>query len=251
MTADSLSNPIDALMERASRELFETRYFDAAALCVEALHQARAADDFARMARICLPLQEARRWIRQTALDTGEVRVIAKSSDVPDPLVPGCYLVQPPLVGVDARQLRWQAWEAGVPVFVLCREPMNREGLWPIVGVGERVVRVRIDPPENVHRIAEPPRGVTGDRIEGPIDASWFAEAGEALGDRAIADAIAMGEESDPPAWRVDDLLDLIEAAPEHEKLIQALGRACKDAIGTTTPADVRRRRGIDDPYSF
>jgi len=226
------ANPIDELMERASRTLYETRYFDAAALCVEGLMQARASDDFARMARICLPLQEARRWIRQTALDTGAVRMIARASDLTDPFEPGCYLVQPPMVGVDARQLRWRVWEAGVPVFVLCREPTTREGLCPIVGVGERVVRVRLDEPEQT-------------------DASWFAEAGEALGDRAIVDAEAAGEADDPPAWRVDDLLDRIEAAPDHEKLIQALARACKDAIGTTTPADRRRRRGFDDPRSF
>jgi hypothetical protein len=251
VTADSLTNPIDALMERASRELFETRYFDAAALCMEALLQARAKDDFARMARICLPLQEARRWIRQEALDSGVVRVIARGSDVPDPFSAGCYLVQPPMVGVDARQLRWRAWEAGAPVFVLCREPMNRDGLWPIVGVGERVVRVRIDPPINAERVTGEGRGPTGDRVEGPIDPAWFAQAGEVLGDRAIADAMAAGEAGDPPAWRVDDLLDLVEAAPEHEKLLQALASVCKEAVGTVTPTDRRRRRGLDDPRSF
>ncbi|MEM9372843.1 MAG: hypothetical protein AAGA55_04290 [Planctomycetota bacterium] len=251
MTAESLTNPIDRLMERASRELFETRYFDAAESCVDALRMARSGDDFARMARICLPLQEARRWIRQTALDTGSVRVVADSAHLPEPLGPGCYLVEPPLVGIDGRRLRQHAWREGVAVAVLCREPMNRQGLWPIVGVGERVVRVRIDPPSNVRRVAEPPRGPTGDRIEGEIDPAWFAEAGEALGDRAIVDAEAAGDEHDPPAWRVDDLLDLLEAAPDHEKLVQSLARACREAVGTTTPTDLRRRRGMDDPNSF
>ncbi len=251
MTSEAAANPIDTLMERASRALAETRYFDAATLCTEALRQARAADDFGRMARICLPLQEARRWIRQTALETGPIRVIAGAKDIPDPLVPGCYLFQPPLVGVDARQFRLQAWERGVPVFVLCREPMNREGLWPVVGVGEKVARVRIGPPAGVERAEGPGRPVTGDRIVAPITPEWFSDAGEALGDRAILDAESAGEPDDPPAWRVDDYLDRLEACPEHEKFLQALARACRAAMGTTTPPDRRRRRGLDDPNAF
>ncbi len=251
MTSEAAANPIDTLMERASRALAETRYFDAATLCTEALRQARAADDFGRMARICLPLQEARRWIRQTALETGPIRLIAGAKDIPDPLVPGCYLFQPPLVGVDARQFRLQAWERGVPVFVLCREPMNREGLWPVVGVGEKVARVRIAPPAGVERAEGPGRPVTGDRIVGPITPEWFSDAGEALGDRAMLDAESAGEPDDHPAWRVDDYLDRLEACPEHEKFLQALARACRAAMGTTTPPDRRRRRGLDDPNAF
>ena len=248
MTSEAAANPIDSLMERASLALAETRYFDAATLCTEALRQARAADDFGRMARICLPLQEARRWIRQTALEAAPVRPIASVRDLPDPLLPGCYLFQPPLVGVDARQFRHQAWERGVPVFVLCREPMNREGLWPIVGVGETVARVRIDPPAVVERADGPDRPPTGDRIVGPITPEWFSHAGEAMGDRAILDAQRAAEPDDPPVWRVDDYLDRLEACPEHEKFLQALARACRAAVGTTTPPDRRRRRGLDDP---
>lgn len=244
-------NPIDAVMERASEMLAATRYFDAATLCVEALRQARAADDFGRMARICLPLQEARRWIRQEALDTGVVHVVGSTKDLPDQITPGCYLVQPPLVGIDARQLRHRVWEGGVPVFVLCREPMNRAGEWPIVGVGDRIARVRIEPPEQAERVEGEGRPMTGDRLTGPISSDWFAEAGEALGDRAIVDAEASAEPEDPLAWHVDDLLDYIEACPEHEKLLQALARTCKAAIGTATPEDRRRRRGQDNPFSF
>lgn len=245
------ANPIDALMEHACELLSETRYLEAASVCVDALRRARTADDFDRMARIVLPLQEARRWVRQTALDAGAVRVIASPKDLPDPVVPGCYLVQPPLVGIDARQLRERLWEAGVPVFVLCREPMNRAGLWPVVGVGERIARVRIDPPEQAQRVEGEGRPMTGDRIDGEIAPEWFALAGEELGDRAIVEAHAAGEDGDPPAWRVDDLLDYLDACPDHEKLLQALGEACRDAIGTTTPTDRRRRRGLDDPNAF
>ncbi|MCA9287483.1 MAG: hypothetical protein KDA05_02795, partial [Phycisphaerales bacterium] len=101
-----LDNPIDRLMERASKSLFATRYFEAARDAQNALRRARAAGDFERMARICLPLQEAHRQIRQAAESTGKVRLIAHASDVPRPLEPGCYLIQPPMIGADARVLR-------------------------------------------------------------------------------------------------------------------------------------------------
>ncbi|MCC5823565.1 MAG: hypothetical protein LAT64_10495 [Phycisphaerales bacterium] len=255
MNAPPSANAIDAMMERASQALASTEYFRAAELCLGALDLARRADDFGRMARICLPLQEARRWVRQEALDTGTVAVIARAEDLGDRPGPGCYLVQPPLIGVDARQIRQRAWAERIPVFVLCREPMTRDGQWPIVGVGERVARVRIDPPPGVVRWAEGdpgPRPMAGDRVTEAIHPDWFAAAGEALGDRAIVEAQASAEPGDPPGWLVDDFLDYLEACPEHEKFLQALAQAGRDAIGTTTPRDQRRRRGVGaDPFGF
>lgn len=252
MSTEASTNPIDAVMERASEALAATRYFEAAGLCRDALRQARNADDFGRMARICLPLQEARRWVRQEALDAGEVRVISTPVDLASGITPGCYLVQPPLVGIDARQLREQAWAAGVSVTVLCREPMTRAGLWPVCGVGERVARAQVEPPPGVERVEGPGRPMTGDRITGPVPVKWFSEAAEALGDRAIVDADAAGMPGDPLAWVVDDFLDRLEACPDHEKFLQALARACRAAIGSRTPKDRKRRRGVaDDPYGF
>lgn len=256
MTSRASANAVDALMEQASASLAETRYFHAAEECLRALALARRADDFGRMARICLPLQEARRWIRQEALDTGRVTVVTTPADLGTRPAPGCYLVQPPLIGIDARQIRQQSWAMQIPVFVLCREPRTRLEQWPIVGVGERVARVRIDPPPPpgvVRWTAESgvPRPMAGDLITAPISVDWFARAGEELGDQAIVEATASAEETDPPAWIVDDFLDYLEACPEHEKFMQALAAACRDAVGTTTPRDRRRRRGVADPFSF
>jgi hypothetical protein len=250
VTGTDAANAIDTLMERACEALSRTQYFDAAALSTEALALARRADDFDRMARICLPLQEARRWIRQEACDAGRVMVVSGPEDLGEHPEPGCYLVQPPLIGVDARQIRQQCWALHVPVFVLCREPMSRDGLWPVVGVAERVARVKVRPPEAV--TADPQARPTGDRITGPISVPWLEQAAEALGDRAIAEAHAASDPADPPAWIVDDFLDLLEACPEHEKFLQALAGACRDAIGSTTPTDRRRRRGVGaDPHAF
>lgn len=215
---------------------------------MHALAVARRADDFDRMARICLPLQEARRWIRQEALDTRRVTVVTTPADLGAEPEPGCYLIQPPLIGIDAAQIRRQSWARGIPVFILCREPRTRIDQWPIVGVGERVARVRIDPPPSpgvVRWAAESgvPRPMAGDLITGPISVEWFAAAAEELGDRAIVEAQASAEPNDPAGWIVDDFLDYLEACPEHEKFLQALSAACRDAIGTTTPRDRRRRR--------
>jgi len=238
-----VNNPIDALMDRASEALASTRYFEAARDAHNALVRARRAGDFERMARICLPLQESRRLIRQQAADAGGVRVIAHPADVPRPLVPGCYLIQPPMIGADARVLRETAFKARVPVSVLAREPLTRSGRWPIVGVGEISVRVQIAPPAALERVED---RVTKDRYEGPISIEWFESAGEALGDAAIAKV----DSALHPHWRVDEFMEALEAAPEHEKLHQALARACREAVGVAEPVG-RRPSPLDNPFSF
>jgi hypothetical protein len=237
------AHPIDRLMDRASLALAETRYFDAANDAAHALNRARRENDFERMARICLPLQEARRQIRQLATDTAAVRLVAHPEDIRGSLEPACYLIQPPMIGADARVLRETAFKRRVPVSVLAREPLTRKGLWPIVGVGEISVRVQIAPPVPLERADD---RITRDRFEGPVPIEWFEAAGEALGDSAIAAL-------DPalhPHWRVDELMEALEAVPEHERLHQALAAACRDAAGTEPPVG-RRPSPLDNPFSF
>lgn len=230
---DAGTPSVDALMERASGALEEASYFDAAALAWRALLLARRSGDFERMARICLPLLEARRQIRQLAVDVGNVRMIASSEGIPRPVEPGCYLFTPPMIGIDARRFREQADEAGVPVFVLTREPTTKAGLVPVVGVGDVVVRARLE-------------GYEGDAP----GLAWFESAAEALGDLAIKAAEEVSED-DPPSFLVDDLLERLPGLPEHEKLHQRLERACRDAMNAPAPTSVRRRAAINDPFSF
>ncbi len=236
-------HPIDRLMDRASQALAETRYFEAANHAAHALHRARRADDFERMARICLPLQEARRQIRQLATDAGTVRLVSHPDDVRGSLEPGCYLIQPPMIGADARVLRETAFKRRIPISVLAREPLTRKALWPIVGVGEISVRVQIDPPEPLQRVED---HITKDRFAGEVSVAWFEAAGEALGDSAIAKLDAGLH----PHWKVDELMEALEAVPEHEKLHQALAQACREAMGTERPMG-RRPSPFDNPFSF
>jgi len=234
---------IDEMMDRACGHIAAAEYFDAERLALRSLLAARANLDFERMARIVLPLHEARRQKREAALDAGVVALIRTTDDIPKPLVAGCYLLQPPMIGRDGRSLRETLDRKRLPSSVLTREPLTRGGLWPIVGVGPMVIRTQVAPPWPIERV-EKSISKDDDRRIPPAD--WFAAASEALGDAALA-ALADG---DHPHYRVDDLLDFLDAHPEHEKLHQALEQACRAAIGTPEPT-LPRRRGLDDPYTF
>lgn len=242
--AYSAARDIDTKMEQASEALARTDYFLSERLCDESIKLARRHNDFERMHRICLPLQEARRQIRQLATDTGRVRVVERNADVPDPVEAGVYLLQPMMIGADANRLREHTRISRVPAMVLAREPMTDKGLWPFVAVAPRTVRVRVAPPPAVERDAA---RITRDRITGPIDVGYLEDVSERLGDEAISTLPA----GDPPAHLVDDLLEFVDAMPDHEKLHQRLEEACRDAMLEPVPTRPRRRPLVDDPYSF
>ncbi len=239
---------LDRVMDRASRALVATRYFEAERLCLRALEQAHRRRDYGRMARILMPLQEARRQKRQIACDAGRCELLPRR--VRGTLGPGCYLVQPPAVAVAARRFREEADRRRIPVFALCREPLTEAGLWPIVSVGSGtarrwplVVRTRVRPPTPLERDQS---SATRDPGDITPSAEWFEAAGEALGDAAIASV-------DPglhPAWRVDDLMALLDAFPDHEKLHQGLEGACREAL-VADPAARFRARAFGDPNCF
>jgi len=222
------------MMEDASQALAVGAYLQAAMACREALMVAHADRDFGTMSRICLPMLEAQRALRLAALDTNIIHCVSKSTDIPLHPDASCYLFAPNFVGADTRRFRSAANDAGIGAFVLTREPTTAKGFWPIVGVADRVVRIRIEPP-------------TDDRPT----ANWFAHAAEALGDQAITDAKNASDSDDLKDWIVDDFLDRLDACPEHEKFIKALADACHDAINTPQSPRKRRRGIIDDPYSF
>jgi hypothetical protein len=223
-------------MEKASVALVATDYGEAERCCMKALSVARAANDFDLMARICLPLQEARRQRRHAACDIPGCRLANVMPAVAEVIAAGRWLLEPPLVGIDGRSLRELAARRDVPVMVLVREPQSRSGRWPIVGVGTGprepvVVRAQVEPP------ADPARP----------DLAWFMAAQEALGDAAIAKA----PRNVPADHHVDDMLDLLEAVPDHEKLLQATAQACRDAAGTEPSSLPRRRPILEDAFSF
>lgn len=244
---------IDRLMERASRALEATRYREAERLCARALEQAFARRDYEHMARIVLPLLEARRQICQLAADAGDPHVLARIPAGRKRVATGCYLLQPPLIAGDAGRFRERAGAAGAHVFVLVREPMTRERLWPLAAASAGVrsippatFRVKVRPPRGMRLSA---RSVTRDSLRhgSRVPLAWFEAGAEALGDAAIASL----DPQDHPAWHVEDLMVAIDAHPHHEKLHQRLEEACRQAMVATRPTRRRPRRLVDDPFSF
>lgn len=213
-------------MEEASEALVATQYFDAERLCVEALSLAHQAHDYERMGRILMPLQEARRQRRQQACDVKKLVKLEKYSDLEvlltgvQPIKSGCYLLCPPLVGADARELRERAISERVPVLAVAREPETRLGLWPVVMVGPLTVRARIAPPKK-------------------LDANWVQKACEALGDAAVA----MIDPGEAACDRVDHAMELLAAVVDHERLHQALRAACEEAHRDAVEEAARPKR--------
>ncbi len=221
---------VNELMEEASEHLAATRYFAAERVCEQALRSARQECDFDTMSRICLPLQEARRQRLQQAVDTKKLTVVEAPFGDDYRIRSGCYLVQPPLVGADARRLRTMAISREIPVLVVCREPVTRAKLTPIVAIGQTTIRVRIDSPAHIDKPT----------IE------WLERAAEQLGDAAI-----LGVDTGIEAERqVDALLACLDAHPDHEKLHQALATACRKAAdeARANPGGSKRRSEKIDP---
>lgn len=247
---------IDALMEKASRELVSGDYFAAERSCVAALDKAFIAADYARMARILLPLQEARRQKRDLAFDTGAVYLVTGEIPSGRQLKAGCYMVAPPRVGVDGRALREAADRKGVPVIVVVREPTTREGLWPIVMIGPVTIRTKVPAPtpaststrsKKVAEPAAPPASASFDAAAEPLPSpQWMLEANEALGDAALEQV----PQSAAPEARVEAVLDRLRAHPDHEKLHQRLEEACRQAaqLAKPTPGYRRRQRDLEVP---
>ena len=218
MAGPSRQEKVDELMDAAEKALRGSKWFEAERLAQRALEMARAQDDWGMLARVTLPLQEARRQRLQAAM-TPKAKVRLVESEVPEEVTveAGCYLVQPPAVGADARRMRLAALRQEVPAAILCREPRTRLGLCPVVAIGMMTVRTRIAPPADWDK----------------PDMAWYAGAMEQLGDAAIA-MLDTGLELDR---QVDFLISALDAVPDHEKLHQALAEVCREAAKGFVPS--------------
>lgn len=259
---DQSASRIDGLMERASAALVARAYFQCERLCVDALNVAHHARDYERMARVLLPLQEARRQKRQLAVDAGRVVVVDGDLPLPGDLKPGCYLVRPPRVGLDGQMLRESLDGAEIAGLVVTREPTTRTGQTPVVALGPVTVRVRLDPtPELMARSSSRGKRASGAKIatkiaskatasggaagaagasssapgDEPLPTSaWFEHAMEALGDAAIAQV----DDSRSVWTKVDELMLRLTTVPDHELLHQVLASACRDAAKAGPPKE-------------
>ena len=118
-----MAHDIDQIMERASQALAKTDYLACERLCLEALRAAEQARDYDRIARILMPLQEARRQRRQNAADAGVV-LLGEPRQTPQQILDehagGCLmLLDPPYAPDDVDAVRRLALEQECHVEVL------------------------------------------------------------------------------------------------------------------------------------
>lgn len=227
---------LDAMMEDASRALARMEYLECEALCVEALDQARAAEAWSYVARILLPLQEARRQRRMIAAE-GVVRLGTTSLTGPvsgwlDEMEAGCLAVTAPHGAAQARELVALARQRRRVVEVLYVENAPRQGDWRVRSFGGPAVTVEVagPPPTWCDRWIRP--GEMSNAIEGAsgvlrsaTPADWFLDASEALGDAALEAAL---QHHDSPKASFDALYDCLQVVSDHEILHQRLAEAAR-----------------------
>lgn len=223
MSVPTKQKRVDELIEGANASLGRGAMFEAERMAMKALALAHQVEDYQRMAVAVSPILEARRARRELALQKNGVVIVQEAVTEQSSFEVGCYLIQPPLVGADARRLRMAALQSEIPVLVVCREPLTKLGLCPIVAIGPgSTVRTKIDPPK--------------DPDQPGMD--WFTGAMEALGDEAIA-----GIESDTEIGRrIKQILERLDTVPDHDGLHALLEQTCREAAAATT-AKARGKR--------
>ncbi len=201
---------IDTLMESASEALAKGLYFECERDAAKALELAHASNDWERMARICMPLEEARRQKRLDAADAGVAGRLENLDELLElgEITPGCWLLEPLIVAAHARDFRDRADEQGAATLVIVREPLTQLGDWPLAALGPVVVRTRVAPAK-------------------ALTVEWFLGAAEAMGDEAIESV----ETDLEPETRVNRLMDRLQTLRDHDELHQTLASACRDAL--------------------
>lgn len=238
---------LDTLMEAASRDLVEMRYLDAERRCLDALHAARDGERWSYVARILLPLQEARRQRRMIAADTCVQLGTPEADDLQAWLdagetrggPAGCVVVTPPCSWDDAAAALGQLRRDEVYAEVLFADAeadpdasFDRGEDWAVFSAVDAALAVDVPTPVGVW-VGRPLKPTDADWAhasaahDAPTPADWFIDATERLGDLAIESV------AHPPGGRArfDALWDLLDAAPDHEKLHQALADAARALV--------------------
>ncbi len=196
----------------------------------QGLRSAVAAGALDLVPSIVMALADRRADRRAAALDAGRLTVVHEPFEEEVVLEAGLYLLHPPLlVGADARRVRLLAMEQQVPVVAVCREPVTNIGLCPVVAISPGcTIRTKLRPP------------ATWDDAEAVAD--WMMLAHDALGDAAVDQL-----DSELPATRrLEQLLDRLDAIPEHRELHEAIAAIIPEAIAEAredAESGGRRRR--------
>lgn len=206
---------IQGQVDRALEATREQSWFTAENHFLKALAASRGRNDWAGMIEIVEGLRQCRQAIRRMALVRGMVRICDDAVSETMDLSPGRYLIQPPLVGADARRLIQYGRDRSIPIAVVCREPRTKAGLIPLVALAPgTTVRIQVDPPTK----------------EARPSTSWFKSALQSLADAAL-------EKVDPTKAvdrRIDALLGCLDALPDCDPVHVALAETCAEAAHGT-----------------
>lgn len=212
MPAAARTKLMQNLVDKATVALGKKAWFRAEHALDRALAMSHGRRDYHGMAEIIALLAHARGgWRTQAFASRKATRII--DEEFPDTMLleQGRYLVQPPLVGADARRLRLLAVASEVPAVVLCREPTTQLGLIPVVAIGPLgAIRTPVKPPRDPSR---PP-------------AAWFRDALLSLGEAAT-------EKLNPAhvaTRRLEAVLGLLDTLPEDDALHRRAIDICNEA---------------------
>lgn len=223
---------IGRLMEAASGALVEMSYLECEALCIQALEAARGAGAWEYVARILLPLQEARRQRRMIAAEgvirLGTTTLTGTAEQWLERMGRGCIVVTSPHgPGVAAEVLR-KARDGRKYVEVLYADSAPDGGRWRIASFGGPAVSVEVSAPpaECRDRWLEPGGGSGSDG--GVRAADWFLDAMDALGEAAMGTVAASSAAG--AVERFERLDACLEVVTDHEILHQRLAEAARGA---------------------
>lgn len=221
-TRSKRNDRIETLIERAEAAHTSGDWYEAELHACEAMELSYKGVDFLRMSVAVTTLRRCREARRDRAVSCRAM--YAFDSPIGDDdfeLADGCWLVEPPRVGADARDLREMASQAKVAMLTVSREPVTTLGLWPLAAVGPLVIRAKVRPPSE-------------------ITPEWFVSAIEALGASAIDDV-------DPGSGAIDRVEELylrLQTIPDSMRLHEALLDACREAAAADARAAAGDRAG-------
>ncbi|MCH2139626.1 MAG: hypothetical protein MK100_01160 [Phycisphaerales bacterium] len=212
MPPPNRTKAIQDLVDRGVSALKKQDWFEAERVLERSLSMSRGRDDFVGMIEILEQLQTARSGRRKDALASRTaIRIVDDQITDTMEVERGRWMVQPPLVGADARRLRLLALARQVPVMVLCREPTTKLGQIPVVAIGPSgAIRAQVPPPSN----------------EKKPSASWFRDALAELGEAARSRI----DPAQDILKRVDAVLNLIDTLPEDDGLHKDAIAICREA---------------------
>lgn len=199
---------IEKLISRADAAHADGDWYEAELHASKAMELSYKGVDFLRMSVAVEALRRCRCARRDEAVSSGAMYSFDSPIGEDDyELAVGCWLVEPPRVAADARDLREMASQAKIAMVAISREPTTLTGFWPVAALGPMVIRAKIRPPSE-------------------ITPEWFISAIEALGASAIDDV-------DPDSGaidRVEELFLRLGTIPDSMVLHDALLSACREA---------------------